>query len=163
MKKVAIALCVMTLAGCNFVPGGAGNGNETAAVNAANSATNQSSGSKDPVQTADAGVTRSRSLQAMSNNSVEAGGKPESGSSLDPRALIIGRWTDDGNCGQDTLFRPNGTFRSINGEEGRWRIQGDELTMSGADLAIHVRIEFEDPDTVMVTQADGSRGRSTRC
>ncbi len=158
---IAVASAALALGGCNLLPGSQTAANDNAANASGNAATNQAGGSKDPVQVADAGLINSRSLQAMSGSS---GGKdPAAGGAAVPAAMLIGRWTDDGDCSHDTLIRPDGTFRAVNGGEGQWQLEGDELTMAGDQASVTVRIQFADPNTLNVYHPNGSTGRSTRC
>jgi len=82
------------------------------------------------------------------------------------RNIIIGIWTDDGNCGPDAPiiieFSQDGRFVVPNGAFGRWKLDDDRLTMTGRSAAT-VRIVPIDRDTITVVHEDGSLGRSTRC
>ena len=87
----------------------------------------------------------------------------DSGIALD-LLFLIGVWTDDGDCDSSTLieFRADGAFRLTDGNTGRWKLDGDRLTMSGETTAT-VRIVPIDRDTITVVNEDGSLGHSTRC
>jgi hypothetical protein len=82
------------------------------------------------------------------------------------RQFLIGRWTDDGDCGPDSEtaidFTPDGRFLAANSSIGLWRLEGDALTMTG-ERTITIRIVPVDHDTITVINPDGSLGRSTRC
>ena len=81
-------------------------------------------------------------------------------------SYMIGRWTDDGNCSNSgptaISFLGNGSFVASNGGTGRWRLDGDRLTLSGRATAT-IRIIPTGPNAIDVINENGSRGRSTRC
>ena len=77
--------------------------------------------------------------------------------------FLIGRWGDNGDCTKDVVFRPDGTFSSYTGGSGRWVLDGDRLIMSGANGEFIVRVERDENDQLVVTNPDGSVGRSQRC
>jgi len=79
------------------------------------------------------------------------------------RALLIGRWTDNGDCAAATDFRNDGTFSSPAGA-GRWTLESEYLTLSIAgapdgEVAIQV-IDRREMETVSPM---GRIGRWTRC
>jgi hypothetical protein len=76
--------------------------------------------------------------------------------------FIIGRWTDDGNCGDAVEFAEDGVFHTPEGAVGSWSLDGDRLTVSGSGT-LTMRIVPVDDDTIDVINPDGGQGRSTRC
>ncbi len=79
------------------------------------------------------------------------------------RALLIGRWTDNGDCAAATDFRNDGTFSSPAGA-GRWTLESEYLTLSipgapNGEVAIQV-IDRREMETVSPM---GRIGRWTRC
>ena len=131
---------------------------------AANNVTaNQASGPKDPAanaqQISDAGITTSRSLQPVGGSS---GGKPAASGTIDP-ALLIGRWGDNGDCTKDIQMFADGSFTSYTGGRGQWSLNGDELTIGGANGSTVLRLQSVDANNLIVINSDGSIGRSQRC
>jgi hypothetical protein len=78
------------------------------------------------------------------------------------RAYMMGRWTDDGDCGNAVDFLPDGRLLASNGREGLWNLAGDRLTMT-VDQTITLQVVPIDQNTMNVVNPDGSLGRSTRC
>jgi hypothetical protein len=76
---------------------------------------------------------------------------------------LLGRWGDNGDCSKDVIFRGDGTFRSYNGGEGRWRLTGNRLVMTGEGGSFTLRVAPIDRDRMRITNADGSTGLSQRC
>ncbi|HEY5710558.1 MAG TPA: hypothetical protein VIT38_01585 [Allosphingosinicella sp.] len=76
--------------------------------------------------------------------------------------FLIGRWTDDGNCGDAVEFAEDGVFHTPEGAVGSWSLNGDRLTVSGTGT-LTMRIVPVDDDTIDVINPDGGQGRSTRC
>lgn len=77
-------------------------------------------------------------------------------------AFLVGRWTDDGNCASATSFDSNGGFMVRTGAQGRWSLAGNQLTLAGSNNVV-LRLFPIGPNTIMIINADGSGGRSTRC
>lgn len=75
---------------------------------------------------------------------------------------LVGRWTDDGDCGNAIEFSPDGDFVTGDGGRGRWRLEDDVMTMSALQTA-RIQIVPIARDIMIVVNADGSLGRSTRC
>lgn len=164
--KAVAAAGLLVLAGCDRLGFGAPAGNQVSAnqVNAVAEA-NQSGG-KDPATgtpAASAGVTTSRSLAGLNGNS-PTGGKDPTGlaGAVDP-ALLVGSWTDDGDCSREIVIRSDGTFRHFNGGEGEWQLDGDVLTFSGNEGSITLRVQSLDQQALVAANPDGTLGRSTRC
>ncbi|HWT11143.1 MAG TPA: hypothetical protein VN231_00145 [Allosphingosinicella sp.] len=120
----------------------------------------------------DAGVTTSRSFAGLGGGKAGApGGKdpaaaaavPTASAGGVPPARLVGRWTDDGDCKHDVEFRPDGTFRSYTGGEGRWALAGDLLTLTGGGGTFRLRLQSVGDDAMMTVNEQGTLGRSTRC
>ncbi len=78
-------------------------------------------------------------------------------------AMLVGRWGDNGDCTKDVVFNADGTFTSYAGGSGTWSLDGDRVTMTGANGPFEVRVELINNDTLMIGNADGSFGVSQRC
>jgi hypothetical protein len=76
---------------------------------------------------------------------------------------LIGRWGDNGDCTKDIVIDPDGTFRSYTGGSGRWSLVGNRLTFAGENGTYVMRVAWEGPDSMIITNPDGSVGRSQRC
>jgi len=77
-------------------------------------------------------------------------------------AFLVGRWTDTGDCTKTIDFRDDGTFVTADGGQGMWVLTGDQLTFQGTST-ISAQVSAPNADTIMLRNADGSVGRSTRC
>ena len=77
--------------------------------------------------------------------------------------FLIGRWGDNGDCSKDVVLRGDGTFSSYTGGGGTWVLTGDRLVLTGANGEYVLRVERDDDDTLVITNPDGSVGRSQRC
>jgi hypothetical protein len=77
-------------------------------------------------------------------------------------AMLVGRWGDNGDCSKDITFNADGTFTSYTGS-GRWTLDGDRMTMTGAAGPFEVRVSIANDDTLIIGNADGSYGLSQRC
>jgi hypothetical protein len=76
-------------------------------------------------------------------------------------AQLIGRWTDDGNCGSVIEFRRDGAFTTPAGD-GSWSLAGDRLTFTGT-TNITVTARAVGNDRILLLHANGSIGQSLRC
>ncbi len=111
-----------------------------------------------------------QSADAGSTSSPADGGKEPAGAvpaasqlaSLD-RVPYVGRWSDTGDCSEVTILGADGVFIAPNGARGNWDVRGDQLTLSGAGGTGTWAIRLEDPNTLTLTEADGTVGRSVRC
>jgi hypothetical protein len=75
--------------------------------------------------------------------------------------LLIGRWTDDGNCGLVIEFRRDGVFTTPEGN-GRWSLDGEHLTFTGASTATAI-VRAVGNDRILLIHPNGSVGQSLRC
>lgn len=78
------------------------------------------------------------------------------------RDFLVGRWTDDGNCSNAIDFLADGRFLLTAGGDGRWTLEGGRLTFID-NSTVTARVTRIDANTITLTHADGSVGRSTRC
>ncbi len=78
-------------------------------------------------------------------------------------ARLVGRWGDNGDCRKYVVFRGDGTFLSYTGGEGSWRLAGTRLTMAGRTGAVVLNVVSLDRAALVVANANGTTGRSTRC
>jgi hypothetical protein len=76
--------------------------------------------------------------------------------------FLVGRWTDNDDCGSAVEFNEDGSFVTAAGALGAWALEGDELIMSGTST-LTMRVAAIDEDTIEVFNQDGSHDRSTRC
>ena len=78
--------------------------------------------------------------------------------------MILGHWSDDGDCSRGVLIRPDGTFMSLDHDaEGEWMLNGDRLTFSGIGGEFELRLLDVEPEGMTLTRDDGSIGYSVRC
>ena len=77
-------------------------------------------------------------------------------------AFLTGRWTDNNDCNATIEFRDDGSFVLPNGGTGYWTLNGDRLTFQGSST-VSAQISAPNADTIMLTHANGTVGRSTRC
>jgi hypothetical protein len=106
-----------------------------------------------------------------SNGTADAGKDPAAGPAAGTAAapftgevtpaFLVGRWTDTGDCTKTIEFLSDGRFTTAAGN-GMWTLNGDRLTFQGSST-VSAQIAAPNQDTIMLTHADGSVGRSTRC
>ena len=77
------------------------------------------------------------------------------------RNYLVGRWTDDGDCGTVIEFRADGSFIIPNGG-GRWRLEGERLSFIG-ERTITARARAVGNGRVLLIYDDNSLGQSIRC
>lgn len=153
MKGIAIlaaGAALLALAGCNR--GMIANTSANASGNASTPKPADGAANQAATQTADAGKLN------QGGGAVPAS---SSGIQLD-RTYMLGRWTDNDDCGDVIEFTQDGRFIAANGGTGLWNLDGDRLTMSGNGTAT-IRVVAIDQNTITVVKDDGSLGRSTRC
>lgn len=90
-----------------------------------------------------------------------AGPAAGAGGAVTP-AFLVGRWTDTNDCEATIEFRDDGSFVLPNGGTGYWTLNGDRLTFQGSST-VSAQISAPNADTIMLTHANGTVGRSTRC
>ncbi len=120
-----------------------------------------------PAPSAQAGPTPPEQAQPTSGAGKPEGDKPGGESAAQTGALtpamFVGRWGDNGDCTNDIVFRPDGTFTSYTGGQGNWRLNGDVMTMSGSGGTFQVRVQIIDNSRLLIFNPDGSVGTSQRC
>lgn len=155
MKGLIVA-AALAAAGCGFVSPG---GDEPTAEPVAEK-------QAAPAEQADAGITRSRSLAGLSGigkDPAEGAGFESGPGAAFPVAMLIGHWTDDGNCKLAADIRTDGAYVSWDGTEARWTLEGDQFTVTAGGASVAMRLRPIDANTIEATSADGTIGRSTRC
>ena len=168
MRRTAlIAAALLALTGCGLIPGG-DTGNDSAGNDSAGNAAAENMATANQVGgPSDAGVTRSRSLLGLNGGGEGLGDKTptaiQAGAQNIPAEMLLGSWSDDGNCKQAIEFLADGSFRAANGEGGRWGLEGDVLTLTGAGGRYQLRITSIDAGRVTTQNPDGTPGQSTRC
>lgn len=85
------------------------------------------------------------------------------GASGPGRMAFAGRWTDTGDCSVVTILGEDGSFIAADGGRGTWDVQGSQLIFTGPGGSRALDVYLADPNTIVVTNPDGSIGRSTRC
>ena len=159
MKAMLAAAAALGLAAC----GGSGNENTVnAGGNQANAVAeaNASSDGKDPAAT-DANAEAA----ATPASEAKEGGPSATASSpaAEIRALLIGRWTDGGNCAGGTEFRENGTFTSADAGTGQWAQSNEYLTLSGDRATVELAVQEIDRSAMVTINPQGHLGHWTRC
>ncbi|MBC7985115.1 MAG: hypothetical protein H7X93_00360 [Sphingomonadaceae bacterium] len=79
------------------------------------------------------------------------------------RALIIGRWTDSGDCADATAIREDGSFASPSAGEGRWTLESEYLTLAGDRETIELAVQEIDRSAMATVNPMGRIGDWTRC
>ena len=79
------------------------------------------------------------------------------------RALLIGKWTDGGNCAAGTEFRDDGTFTSADAGTGRWEQSNEYLTLTGNRATVELAVQEIDRTDMLTINPQGRLGRWTRC
>jgi len=78
-------------------------------------------------------------------------------------AYLVGRWTDDGVCGNGLEFLSDNRLVAADGSEGFWSLEGSQLTVSGSGGAVTMALAPIDQNTMTVINAQGETSTSTRC
>lgn len=85
------------------------------------------------------------------------------GPPANPREAIVGAWGDAGShCATPLRFNADGSF-AYTGRAGRWTLDDDHLTLSGAGGNVPAHVQWIDRDHMRLTRPDGSTGISERC
>lgn len=80
------------------------------------------------------------------------------------RALLIGRWAEDGDCAAATDIRGDGTFTSAQAGDGRWELSSlGYLDLTGSRATIELAVQEIDARTMTTINPQGRIGRWTRC
>ena len=168
MRKavIVLALAWLGLAGCDRL--GFGSKDPAAANNAAEADTGNDAQAQNATQAAisDAGITRSRTFAGLTGGS--QGGKDPvaipaaAPGAVDP-ALLVGRWSDDGNCKLTFEFLADGTFRTFEGGGGGWSVDGQTLRLTGSGESMQITLRSVDAQRLVSVNPDGTIGQSTRC
>ena len=155
-RNVMAAALLLALAGC----GGGEDANNQAGNQAGNQAeaapaANEAAGGKDPAAAADAVPSPA---DAASNGPSAVASSP----SNEIRALLVGRWVEGGDCAGATEIRNDGTFSSPAGS-GRWTLESEYLTLSGAGPNVEIAVQEIDGRSMTTINPQGHIGRWTRC
>jgi len=79
------------------------------------------------------------------------------------RALLIGKWTDAGDCPSATEIRTDGSFASGSAGDGRWELSNEYLTLAGSRATIELAVQEIDGNSMTTINPQGRIGRWTRC
>jgi hypothetical protein len=150
LKLTAAAAALAGLAACDMLglnrdDNAGGNAGITVATNTVDTNSTAAAGGKDPA----AGATPASTAAAPA------------GGAVTPQ-FLVGRWTDNNDCTQTIQFRDDGSFVTPDGGQGYWTLNGDRLTFQGTST-VTAQIAAPNADTIMLTHANGTVGRSTRC
>lgn len=77
------------------------------------------------------------------------------------RQLLIGSWTDNGDCSNTVTFAPNGRFIVPTGG-GTWTLVGERLTFIGSST-VGARARAVGQDRILLIHDNGELGQSVRC
>lgn len=78
--------------------------------------------------------------------------------------MLLGYWSDNGDCSSGMLIRANYTFHSFRtGDDGSWQLEGNVLRLTYAAGMQELELLQVDQDVVVVAEEDGSVGHSYRC
>lgn len=78
-------------------------------------------------------------------------------------AFLAGAWGDNGDCNSTITFNADGSFRMQDGSTGTWTLEGDRVTMSGANGDFGVNVAKGNENQLLIGRPDGSFGISQRC
>lgn len=160
MNKITLAATsvLLMLAGCSGTGDGEANDMVAGPTNLAEPV-NAADGGKDPADDSAGGGDAAENTASGGEGARATAASP----SGEIRALLIGRWTDSGDCASATEFRADGSFTSPVGA-GRWTLESEYLTLSGAgpDDA-EVAIQEIDRREMATISPTGRIGRWTRC
>lgn len=77
------------------------------------------------------------------------------------REMLLGRWTDNGDCANIVTFFADGRFTVPTGA-GTWTLVGERLTFRGSSI-VGARLRSVGQDRILLIHDDGSVGQSVRC
>jgi hypothetical protein len=77
------------------------------------------------------------------------------------RQLLLGTWTDSGDCADVIQFLPDGRFIVASGG-GTWNLQGERLTFTGDSVA-GARVRAVGQDRILLIHDNQQIGQSVRC
>ena len=77
------------------------------------------------------------------------------------RQLLIGTWTDNGDCSNTVTFSPNGRFVVPTGG-GTWTLVGERLTFIGSST-VGARVRAVGQNRILLIHDNGDLGQSVRC
>lgn len=77
--------------------------------------------------------------------------------------LVVGRWTDTGDCANALEYTADGRVVAPDGSAGLWQLNGDQLTVTGPNGSQTVRITSIDQSAAYAVNPDGSVQASQRC
>lgn len=77
------------------------------------------------------------------------------------RQMLIGRWTDTGDCADVVTFFPDGRFTVPTGA-GTWTLVAERLTFRGAST-VGARLRAVGQNRILLIHDDGTIGQSIRC
>lgn len=90
------------------------------------------------------------------------GGTPQTGAAP-TREQLVGRWGDNGDCNFATVLNADGSYTMPDGSAGRWTLEGDRMTMTGAAGAFTVQVSILNDHQLLIGNPNGSIGLSQRC
>ena len=157
ITTLAATAALLALSACGGED--AGDANETANVTA-----NQANTAAEPVPAAGG---KDPPADNAAGDAAESGADGPRATAASPsseiRALLIGRWTDNGDCAAATDFRADGSFTSPVGA-GRWTLESEYLTLAipGAPDG-EVAVQVIDRRGMETVSPSGRIGRWTRC
>lgn len=119
------------------------------------------------------GLRRGRAILLLAAALLAAPASAQPASGNDPRLVpapgikvdsefIRGLWSDKEDCRERIDFRADGQFVNDDGSHGTWRIDGDNLTLTGTS-SVTVRIVPQSRDEITVVNPDSTLGWSRRC
>ncbi len=132
-KLILVGAAAFALAACNAQAGNQSDGNEAAANVAAPA--NEATAAPAPA--------------------------PATTSGTFSRDLMVGRWTDSGDCADALNFAADGTLQGPFGDGGRWEVNGNRLINVGNPRELTITVI--DADTLDTTTPEGETRRVTRC
>jgi hypothetical protein len=77
--------------------------------------------------------------------------------------FLVGSWGDNGDCTSTVTYNADRTFRMQDGSTGTWTLEGDRVTMAGANGEFRVQVAKGNANQLLVGQPDGGFGISQRC